>query len=172
MRIAANRNSTLVTRPHRPYRRLNGTRPTTDENATVEVVERQGARVLLLDPGSRLLLLEVVMPTEGTFWITPGGEIDPGETEQQAATRELREETGIRVDPNGLVGPVWSRHHDFTWDGRRIHQSERYFLARIDGTDDFAPELSDPSEAATIRQIRWWSLDELHAADPTLLVQT
>lgn len=37
------------------------------------------------------------------LWCYPGGKIDPGETEMQAASRELFEETGIQVDPNKLI---------------------------------------------------------------------
>jgi 8-oxo-dGTP diphosphatase len=35
-------------------------------------------------------------------WYLPGGKIDPGETEADAAAREAEEEVGVRVDPSAL----------------------------------------------------------------------
>lgn len=55
---------------------------------------RPAARVLLIDELDRVLLLRAGVG-EGGVWITPGGALEPGETAEQAALRELREETGI-----------------------------------------------------------------------------
>jgi ADP-ribose pyrophosphatase YjhB (NUDIX family) len=70
---------------------------------------------VVIDPADRLLLMrwthaEVGGPT-GSVWITPGGGGDASETYEQAALRELREETGINDVP---LGPcVWTREHTF-----------------------------------------------------------
>src|SRR5690606_42109346 len=55
-----------------------------------------------------------------SWWFTVGGGIDPGETPHQAAVRELFEETGLRLDPAELVGPVIVRSavFDFLQIGR------------------------------------------------------
>ena len=54
---------------------------------------RPAARVLLIDDQDRVLLRANV--GDGDVWITPGGALEPGETAEEAALRELWEETGI-----------------------------------------------------------------------------
>src|SRR5581483_2820535 len=71
---------------------------------------RPTSRLLVIDPRDRILLLRVHEPRfeQPILWFTPGGGLDPGETFEQAAVRELWEETGI-VAP---LGPcVWRRRH-------------------------------------------------------------
>lgn len=62
----------------------------------------------------RVLLIERANPPYG--WALPGGFVDIGETVEQAACREAKEETGLNVHLNRLLG-VYSnpkrdpRHH-------------------------------------------------------------
>lgn len=129
-----------------------------------DVVERQAARVVLLDAADAILLIEVVPAGAAPFWLTPGGAIEPGETVREAATRELHEETGITVLSADLLGPVWRREHRFEWGGAVIHQQEEFFLARHDGTQRAALNNVDSAEAATNRSLRWWSIEEAASA--------
>jgi 8-oxo-dGTP pyrophosphatase MutT (NUDIX family) len=62
------------------------------------------ATALLTDPDGRVLLLEQF---ERAWWSQPGGIVDPGETPEQAAERELTEETGIRLPMKRLSGVSW-----------------------------------------------------------------
>lgn len=56
---------------------------------------RHAGRVVVLDPGGRVLLLRYDNdPPDGRHWATPGGGLNPGETYAAAASRELAEETG------------------------------------------------------------------------------
>ena len=48
--------------------------------------------------------------SHGGQWALPGGRIDPGETPEQAALRELAEEVGLQLEPDAVLG----RLDDFT----------------------------------------------------------
>jgi 8-oxo-dGTP pyrophosphatase MutT (NUDIX family) len=92
-------------------------------------VSRPGARVLCL-AGEELLLLLWRDPGDGReVWEPPGGGVEPGESWEQAARRELREEAGL--DVSALTGPVMLAR-DYRWAGRRIVCDDAFFLARWD----------------------------------------
>jgi len=59
-----------------------------------------GAAVLIRDDAGRILLVQQTYRTS-SIWLPPGGWVDKGETPQQAARREAREEVGLQV----TIGP-------------------------------------------------------------------
>lgn len=59
--------------------------------------------VITDDQGRLLLILRGHEPGQG-LWSIPGGRIEPGETDQQAVIREVREETGLEVTCGRLLG--------------------------------------------------------------------
>lgn len=54
----------------------------------------------------QVLLIRRGTPPRLGEWSLPGGRIEPGEAVQQAALRELREETGVEADLVGLIDVV------------------------------------------------------------------
>jgi 8-oxo-dGTP pyrophosphatase MutT (NUDIX family) len=75
---------------------------------------RAGAGVLLTTGKKVLVLLRSSEVTEPGTWALPGGAVDPGEDALVAGLRELREETGIQIDPDEarVVGStVWQSPH-------------------------------------------------------------
>jgi ADP-ribose pyrophosphatase YjhB (NUDIX family) len=61
---------------------------------------------IVRDGDGRLLLVQRGHDPEAGRWSLPGGRVEPGETDAQALTREMREETGLIVTPGLLVGAV------------------------------------------------------------------
>jgi 8-oxo-dGTP pyrophosphatase MutT (NUDIX family) len=125
-------------------------------------IDRRAARVLLLDPSGRVLLLQGCDPArpERRFWFTVGGGIEDGETLADAAVREVFEETGLRIGQADLVGPVRSDRVDFPFDGRWYSQLQSFFVVRADA---FEPDFTnlDRHEVDSVFVGRWWSADEL-----------
>src|ERR1700722_2782481 len=97
--------------------------------------ERLTARVLLLDPAGRILLMKGRLPGRPAgpeFWYSVGGGVDEGETLAQAAAREIVEETGLT---DAVLGPtVWRDEvilHDI--DGEERLFKQYYVVARTAG---------------------------------------
>ncbi|MGN6299533.1 MAG: NUDIX hydrolase [Angustibacter sp.] len=126
---------------------------------------RPTVRVLVVDAARRVLL----MRSQAGFWFPPGGGIEPGETAEQAARRELVEELGLHVASDDGLGPcVWTRRHVLpSFDLR-----ERWYLLRV-GADGEAVELDHsgwtPLERSTLEEVRWWTLEELAAEQRDVL---
>ena len=59
---------------------------------------RPAARILLVDGRGRVLMLRFTPADRPPLWCTPGGAVDPGESYEAAARRELWEEVGLDLD--------------------------------------------------------------------------
>jgi ADP-ribose pyrophosphatase YjhB (NUDIX family) len=95
-----------------------------------QFTSRIAARVVLLDPANRVLLFRYVEPwSSHAIWATPGGGLEPGETDAAAARREVVEETGLT--DFALSPIIWTRESIFDWGAQHVHQHERFFMARI-----------------------------------------
>lgn len=118
----------------------------------------------MLDPDDRILLVRFRSPNTGaTWWATPGGALDHGETHEDAVRRELLEEAGI--EPGKIEACIWEREHVFEWGERLVRQVERYFLVRV-RSQAVAPHFT-PEQLAEegLEEVRWWTFAELERSD-------
>lgn len=124
---------------------------------------RLTARLFVLDPGSRLLLLDCVDPArpDVRWWELPGGGVEPGEDDVAAAVREVAEETGVHV-PAALVGPLqWTQDVTFRFRGRRHWTRCHGYVARLtEPPAPGAPVLTE-AERGSLLASRWWSPAEV-----------
>jgi 8-oxo-dGTP pyrophosphatase MutT (NUDIX family) len=108
------------------------------------VVDRSGTRpraaiIGRLDRRGRLL------------WSLPKGHLEAGESAEDAAVREVEEETGIR---GRVVAPLGTIDYWFVAEDRRIHKTVHHYLLEASGG-----ELSD--EDVEVDEVAWVPLDEL-----------
>ncbi len=130
---------------------------------------RNTARVLLLDPQDRILLMKArPTPDSPAYWFTIGGEIEPGETLAEAAAREIVEETGFTDAELGAT--PW--RDEFVLrigadDGEDTLFQQRYVIARTEG--------GEPSKAGWLahehvltEELRWWTTGEVARSEAVI----
>ncbi|MGP7961025.1 NUDIX hydrolase [Sanguibacter sp. A247] len=127
------------------------------------VRERSAARVLVLDSTGAVLLVRGHDADEPDrhWWFSVGGGIDPGETPREAAARELREETGLKVDPRDLEGPVLRRSAIFDFAREHCRQHEEFFVLRVAQRPELSRAGWTPLEESFVDEMSWLTADEL-----------
>lgn len=93
------------------------------------------------------------------WWVTPGGGIDAGESEEAAAVRELAEETGLVVAASDLIGPVMRRVAVHGYSDQVCAQTEAFYVLRVPRFEvDTAGHTAD--EQVTLSGHAWWPVDQ------------
>jgi 8-oxo-dGTP pyrophosphatase MutT (NUDIX family) len=124
----------------------------------MEPIPRVSARVLPVSPEGEVLLLQDLDPAvPGALrWGTIGGAVDPGESLEQAAVREMREETGLVVDAASLSPPFLRTSHDFSWNGVLYRGDNTFFALPLARDVQVSFDDLEPDEVDTVVAWQWW----------------
>ena len=130
--------------------------------------ERKSSRLVIVNQRDEIFLFCHQDPPRRRnprrYWVTPGGGVEPGETWEQAAIREMWEETGINGVP---LGPwVWFRTKVDPEAEPPFLSVERYFLVRVD-RDDVNFDNQFEYEREVYLQHQWWSVAAIRASNET-----
>jgi 8-oxo-dGTP pyrophosphatase MutT (NUDIX family) len=130
-----------------------GSRPV-DRRRRLRTVDETSAGGLIVDHESGAAAVIGRLDRRGRLlWSLPKGHIEAGETAEQAAIREVEEETGISGEILAQLGTIdfW-----FVAEGRRIHKTVQHYLLRAIGG-----ELSDADIEVT--EVAWVPLPDIRA---------
>ncbi len=110
---------------------------------------------VVVHEGQLLVIVPTRRAADGSLVLAlPKGHLDEGETIVQAATREVREETGMVVEPVQELGEV---RYWYMRDRHRVAKSVHFFLFRLLGGD-----LADHDDE--VLEARWMGLSEAQKA--------
>jgi ADP-ribose pyrophosphatase YjhB (NUDIX family) len=119
-------------------------------------VDEVSAGGLVIDKsGSKGLLIGRLDPKDASherlLWSLPKGHIESGETPEQAAIREVGEETGIKSEIVRSLGVIdfW-----FMASGKRIHKTVHHYLFKEVG-GKLAPQVTE------VDDVQWFPIEEI-----------
>ena len=117
------------------------------------IEQRSAGGAVFRESGGKLQVVMILTAAEKR-WQIPKGIIDPGETPEQAAIREVREESGVNAE---IIEKIATTDYWFSFpiDGirRRIHKYVDFYLMRYTGGDT-----ADHDDEAV--EARWADVDE------------
>jgi 8-oxo-dGTP pyrophosphatase MutT (NUDIX family) len=114
-----------------------------------------------------VLLIRFAVPRDGrtfVFWATPGGSVESGETDLDAAQREIKEELAVDVT---LTGPVHTSANRFSHKYIPVENIDVFFVGRLDQATPQLRGVAD-DERAAMQAVRWWSCDDVERTTETI----
>lgn len=132
-------------------------RPSRAQRRALPTVEETSAGGLVVDPAVHPLRAAVIARVNRVGrieWCLPKGHLEEGESPEDAAVREIEEETGIRGQVLGCLGTI---DYWFSAEGRRVHKLVHHYL--LEATSGTLSLDGDPDREAI--DVAWAPLGEL-----------
>lgn len=114
------------------------------------IKQEHSAGGVILEDGRVLLILMRNLRGD-TVWTFPKGHLDAGETAEQAAVREVLEETGWECE---IISPLCTSRYSFFRGGAEVDKDVRWFLVKRTGGDGI------PKTPDEVLDLRWATLAE------------
>ncbi|MCB1075296.1 MAG: NUDIX domain-containing protein [Simkania sp.] len=136
---------------------------------------RYSIRILLLNQANELLLMCANDPktttvdgkSSGKYWFTIGGEIEKDESLEEAAKRELFEETGLSPEAVTFGPIVWHGDFHLILYGKKTHLKQKFIVARTKETTVTLNHLTE-EEKSIIQKLEWFSLDKMRQSQDVI----
>lgn len=134
------------------------------------IKKRNSVKLVLLNANKEILMIYSKDSTTGkdgsgkkaSFWHLIGGQIEKGESLQDAAYRELFEETGLTRDQVVLEDVVWYGSDLLFVNGEFVELNQRFILA-YSCTNSVTMDHLTEEEKVNITRLKWFGLEELRA---------
>jgi 8-oxo-dGTP pyrophosphatase MutT (NUDIX family) len=134
-------------------------------------IRRPSGRVILINQLDQVLLFGAgasqIIAGDQRVWVLPGGGSEEGEDPAVTAARELYEETGLKVEPKQLQGPVGVSGGPWTFRGINYLSEDSFYFLRIAAWEVSTVGFS-ALEQELFEEHRWWSLAELASTSETV----
>lgn len=126
-------------------------------------------RILLINNNHELLMMRVVDPSttrldrkpRPAFWCTIGGKIEQGETLEQAAYRELFEETGLHASDVELGPIVWYGVHQMIISGVHMELDEKFIIMHLKSNKELNQDNFTQTEKNVVTNLQWLDLNAI-----------
>lgn len=129
---------------------------------------RNSVKLILLNENNELLLMSTddkkIQGKDGNyngrFWQMVGGKIEEGETLEEAAYRELYEETGLKKEEVEVKDIVWYGEVDLMMHGKLTKVKQSFVIARTFNKNVSLENLTE-EEKPICNKLEWFSLDKI-----------
>jgi len=131
--------------------------------------QRNSVKLILLNSSNEILMIHVNnsnissennSESKASFWHMVGGQIEDGENIEEAAYRELFEETGLTKKEVSVGKIVWFGSVDLFIDDELVQVNQQFILARSSCNEITMNNLTE-DEKQTVSHLKWFSLDEI-----------